>query len=164
VIAERDTQLTGDVLADNMFGDDDEPDDEEMTVTLGDDDVAHGTLVLNPDGTFTYDPDAGYLGIDTFSYVVSDPGGLTDTQTVTIEVESTDAGASGRVTSFSAMPRSEPVDVKQVWEAPLRLATSMATVSMTCCSAPTAETPFSFMANPMQAATALSLSVSRAAL
>ena len=32
----------------------------------------HGTLASNPDGTFTYHPDAGYSGSDSFEYVVSD--------------------------------------------------------------------------------------------
>jgi hypothetical protein len=38
---------------------------------------AHGTVVLRSDGSFTYTPDAGYSGFDSFSYLVSDsqPGG-----------------------------------------------------------------------------------------
>ncbi|MGI6250182.1 MAG: ExeM/NucH family extracellular endonuclease [Anaerolineaceae bacterium] len=30
----------------------------------------HGTLVLNQDGSFVYTPDAGYLGFDTFKYLL----------------------------------------------------------------------------------------------
>ncbi|HZL00660.1 MAG TPA: Ig-like domain-containing protein, partial [Caulobacteraceae bacterium] len=33
---------------------------------------AHGTLTLNPDGSFRYTPTAGYVGADSFSYVASD--------------------------------------------------------------------------------------------
>lgn len=29
---------------------------------------AHGTVTLNPNGTFTYVPQAGYMGVDTFTY------------------------------------------------------------------------------------------------
>lgn len=36
------------------------------------DDVDHGTLVLNADGTFTYTPDADFAGTDTFTYVAND--------------------------------------------------------------------------------------------
>jgi titin len=38
---------------------------------------AHGDVVLNSDGSFTYTPDPGYSGFDSFSYLVSDsqPGG-----------------------------------------------------------------------------------------
>jgi hypothetical protein len=32
----------------------------------------HGTLSLNPDGSFIYTPSAGYVGSDTFTYTVSD--------------------------------------------------------------------------------------------
>ncbi|MCV7172382.1 tandem-95 repeat protein [Mycobacterium manitobense] len=33
---------------------------------------AHGVVALNPDGTFTYTPDADFAGNDSFSYTVSD--------------------------------------------------------------------------------------------
>ena len=34
----------------------------------------HGTLLLNPDGTFTYQPATGYVGADSFLYYACDPG------------------------------------------------------------------------------------------
>jgi hypothetical protein len=34
-------------------------------------DPAHGTLTLKPDGTFKYQPAAGFTGLDTFTYTVS---------------------------------------------------------------------------------------------
>ena len=33
---------------------------------------SHGDLSLNPDGGFTYTPDTGYTGLDTFSYLAND--------------------------------------------------------------------------------------------
>ena len=46
---------------------------------------AHGTLVLNADGSFVYNPAAGYSGTDGFTYQVSD-GLLSSTATATITI------------------------------------------------------------------------------
>jgi len=46
-----------------------------------------GTLTLNANtGTFTYLPNAGFSGTDSFTYTLTDTAGLTDTGTVTINV------------------------------------------------------------------------------
>ena len=47
---------------------------------------AHGSLVGGPDGSFTYKPTAGYSGVDTFTYTISDGKGGTATGTVTVTV------------------------------------------------------------------------------
>lgn len=49
-------------------------------------DPSNGTLDLNADGSFTYTPETGFSGVDTFLYSVSDPRGGTDTATATITV------------------------------------------------------------------------------
>uniref|UniRef100_A0A1V2I8W2 3-phytase n=1 Tax=Pseudofrankia asymbiotica TaxID=1834516 RepID=A0A1V2I8W2_9ACTN len=41
---------------------------------------ANGTLTLEPDGTFTYKPNPGFIGTDSFSYTVSDAVTRYDTQ------------------------------------------------------------------------------------
>ncbi|MBN9121593.1 MAG: tandem-95 repeat protein [Planctomycetes bacterium] len=46
----------------------------------------HGALALAPDGGFTYTPDAGFRGIDTFTYSPSGDSGTGDPTTVTIAV------------------------------------------------------------------------------
>jgi VCBS repeat-containing protein len=48
----------------------------------------HGTLSFNSNGSFVYTPDAGYVGLDSFSYLLSD-GALTDTATISLEVTDT---------------------------------------------------------------------------
>jgi len=53
--------------------------------------VAHGTLVKNADGTFSYTPNNGYIGQDGFEYVVSDGKGGLDTGAVAITI-TTDPG------------------------------------------------------------------------
>ena len=48
-------------------------------------DPANGAVTLNADGSFTYTPDTGFTGADTFTYDVTD-GAATDTGLVTIAV------------------------------------------------------------------------------
>jgi hypothetical protein len=47
---------------------------------------AHGTLVLRPDGSFRYTPQAGFTGTDTFTYRASDGSLTSGPTTVTIRV------------------------------------------------------------------------------
>ncbi|HEX9367102.1 MAG TPA: hypothetical protein VF921_10750, partial [Vicinamibacterales bacterium] len=53
-----------------------------LTTTLG------GSVVLNADGTFVYNPPAGFQGADIFWYTLTSPAGVagTDTASVTINV------------------------------------------------------------------------------
>ena len=48
--------------------------------------VSNGTLEFNPDGSFTYVPNAGYYGTDSFTYMVSAAGQFSNVATVTINV------------------------------------------------------------------------------
>jgi VCBS repeat-containing protein len=50
-----------------------------------------GTLTKNADGTYTYKPNKGYIGADTFSYTVSD-GKLTATGTISLNVRASQQG------------------------------------------------------------------------
>jgi hypothetical protein len=47
---------------------------------------AHGSVVMNPDGSFTYNAEDGFIGTDTFTYTITDVFDLTSTATVTITV------------------------------------------------------------------------------
>jgi VCBS repeat-containing protein len=47
---------------------------------------ANGTLVLNADGSFSYVPNAGFSGADSFTYQASDGSNLSNIATVSIDV------------------------------------------------------------------------------
>ncbi len=63
----------------------------EASVTAFDATSANGgTVTVNPDGSFSYEPPAGFSGADSFTYTLTDADGETDLATVTVNV-STDA-------------------------------------------------------------------------
>jgi VCBS repeat-containing protein/CshA-type fibril repeat protein len=67
-----------------VLGNDSDADDPiSITATTP---PANGSVVVNPDGTITYTPDAGFSGTDTFTYTITDADGATDTATVTVNV------------------------------------------------------------------------------
>ena len=49
-------------------------------------DPSHGALVLNPDGSFTYTPAAGFSGVDSFTYRAFDTINYSGVATVSITV------------------------------------------------------------------------------
>ena len=50
------------------------PDGDALTFTKGSD-PAHGTVTVNTDGTYTYTPNTGYSGPDSFTVTISDGKG-----------------------------------------------------------------------------------------
>ena len=81
--ASLDQNLVIDVNADLLVNDSD-PQGDPLTIT-GNTQPANGTLVDNGDGTWTYQPNTGFIGQDTFTYDISD-GTQSATATVTITV------------------------------------------------------------------------------
>ncbi len=70
-------------LPDSILNNDSDPEGDTLEAILVTQ-PANGTLTLNPDGTFTYTPDAGFSGIDTFTYVAND--GTSDSNIVTVTI------------------------------------------------------------------------------
>ncbi len=68
-----------------VTGNDIDPDGDVITV-ISTTDPAHGTVVINPNGTIAYTPDAGFTGVETFTYTLTDANGATATATVTVNV------------------------------------------------------------------------------
>ncbi|CAI6048350.1 hypothetical protein PAECIP112173_01289 [Paenibacillus sp. JJ-100] len=62
-----------------------DPDGDPLTYTLNSQ-PTNGTATLNSNGTFTYTPINGFIGVDAFTVLVSDPSGGTVVSTVTITV------------------------------------------------------------------------------
>jgi len=54
-----------------------------------------GTAVYNDDGTFTYTPNAGAEGTDSFTYTITDADGDTDSATVTLSIAEDSAPTIG---------------------------------------------------------------------
>lgn len=78
--------LNGNVLANNGSGSDSDPNGDGLTVsTTPVTAPANGMLSLNSNGSFTYTPNAGFSGSDSFKYSVSD-GASSSTGTVSITV------------------------------------------------------------------------------
>ncbi|RAI97710.1 gliding motility-associated-like protein [Chitinophaga skermanii] len=82
VAVAKDSTANGNVL---LNASDVDKDALTATVLVG---ATHGNLNLNPNGTFTYTPNAGYMGIDTVLYTVCDNGKpvLCDTAKLTLIV------------------------------------------------------------------------------
>ena len=78
------------------------PNGSKLLFTHGNE-IKTGNVVF--DGSFIYTPDPGYSGADSFTYTVADPGGLTSTATVTINI-----------TPANAAPTTSPVTLAAIAE------------------------------------------------
>ena len=76
---------------------------------------SNGTVVKNPDGTFTYTPDAGFNGSDSFTYTLTD-GLFTDTATVAVTVTPVNDDPEGTITinGTRALHRKLTVDTSKL--------------------------------------------------
>jgi large repetitive protein len=79
----EDTVLT--VNAPGVLANDSDADGNQLSAVLGSG-PSHGTLTLNPDGSFLYTPTANYNGPDSFTYRASDGTATSSLATVTLTV------------------------------------------------------------------------------
>ena len=93
------SQLLGDVLPGAAGG--------EVTRVA---DVGHGHLELAPDGSFTYRPAAGYVGPDSFRYVLSLGGRTSGAVEVTLDVYRVDqpSPSPGEAFAIGSIARGGP--------------------------------------------------------
>ncbi len=83
----EDTALV--IAAPGLLGNDDDADGDSLAVTptpvVG---PSNGTLTLAVDGAFSYTPNSGFVGTDSFTYQLEDSTGLTANAAVTVTVDS----------------------------------------------------------------------------
>ena len=77
------------VAAPGLLANDYDPDGDSLMVsTVPEVDPSDGSVTLGADGSFTYTPDTGFGGTDTFSYRLTDGRGLSAIGVVTVNVDS----------------------------------------------------------------------------
>ncbi len=77
------------VAAPGVLANDSDPDGDALTAFLGVPPL-HGDVSLNPDGSFTYTPSAGYHGTDSFTYRAFDGAAVSGPTLVTITITPVD--------------------------------------------------------------------------
>jgi gliding motility-associated-like protein/uncharacterized repeat protein (TIGR01451 family) len=104
VVTPQDTPVNGTVTASD-------PDGDPVTYTVTTPPV-HGTVVINPDGTYTYTPTAGYNGPDSFVTTVCDDKGACTTATVDITVTPKPNNPPVATATPIVTPQDTPIDGK----------------------------------------------------
>ena len=74
------------VPAPGPLANDIDPEDDALSAVMVSD-VSHGALALGDDGSFTYTPDAGFVGTDSFTYRAADGASRSGVATVEILVK-----------------------------------------------------------------------------
>ena len=104
----EDTPISSNVVGSAGGGQDTGVDNGQIT-PLTNFDTGNGTVTLNADGDFTYTPDTNFFGADTFTYLVTDDEGQTDTATVTINVASVNDAPVNTVPNTQTVNEDTPL-------------------------------------------------------
>ncbi|MBV7338824.1 tandem-95 repeat protein [Chloroflexi bacterium TSY] len=83
------------VPAPGVLGNDSDPVEGDPLTAVLDNGPSNGTLTLNADGSFTYTPNAGFFGTDSFAYKANDGSDDSNVATVTITVNEVVANCGG---------------------------------------------------------------------
>jgi VCBS repeat-containing protein len=114
VSTELGSPVSGAIVARDVDGD-------PLTFAL-DTSPSHGTLTLNPDGTYTYVPAPGFSGPDSFTVFVSDGQGGVTSVLVSITVQSPGDNETP-VGPIDSEPRIEPAPIELELEGEVRSVT-----------------------------------------
>ncbi|NWF68316.1 MAG: tandem-95 repeat protein, partial [Chloroflexi bacterium] len=88
------------IAAPGVLGNDSDANNDALSAALASN-PANGALQLNADGSFTYTPNSGFVGTDSFTYQASDNALLSNLATVTISVTSVNAAPVASSDSYS---------------------------------------------------------------
>jgi VCBS repeat-containing protein len=92
--------VTLNVAATGILGNDTDADGDLLTADLVSG-ASHGTLNLNSDGSFSYTPNSGFTGSDSFTYKADDGVAQSNTASVTLNVHSTNHSPVANNDSYS---------------------------------------------------------------
>ncbi len=97
-------------------------------------DVSHGTLTLNSDGSFSYVPNADFLGTDSFTYKAVDhfnaASVLPKTVTLTVAIKAvTQSVASGTVSTGTGVSAGDPLNTAVTTTTPAIVAIAQGVIS-----------------------------------
>jgi hypothetical protein len=104
---DEDTPLS--VAAPGVLGNDSDADGDPLTAVLVSD-VSNGTLTLNSDGSFSYTPDGGFSGSDSFAYVANDGQADSNLATVSLTVTAWTATLSLAPSDDAMVTSKRPTD------------------------------------------------------
>jgi VCBS repeat-containing protein len=97
------------VTAPGVLGNDVDMDGDPLTAVV-ESDVSNGSVTLNADGSFIYEPAPEFNGIDSFTYKANDGSADSNIATVTITVDSVDDEPIAAADSVT-LEGDEPVDI-----------------------------------------------------
>jgi RHS repeat-associated protein len=115
----RNNPLT--VLPPGVLANDRDPHSTSSLTARLDRDAIHGTVGLNPNGSFVYTPDTGFAGTDTFRYVAVDLEGLASASAVVTINVTGPAGPAPTITCVSPIDGGRvtaPIEVTAAVEPP----------------------------------------------
>ncbi|GAB1256202.1 hypothetical protein NBRC116494_07040 [Aurantivibrio plasticivorans] len=100
-VGEQDVNITGNLLADNGSGADSDGDGDTLNVVAETKATANGTVTILTNGDFTYTPNSGYVGSDSFDYTLEDGNGGSDIGDVSITLNFVGSGTTFVATSVA---------------------------------------------------------------